>query len=546
MSSPLESSESTDLPVETAAPAAPPTLTLSARVVAWVKARPELTMAIVLTVVFIAIRLAWVTADPPLTLPNRARVYELYTDPPAKSYEARNHALFGQWATSPADNYQFWRIQAPLWVYPISWFYQLFGAGYAQMRTFSTLSAAAGLVLFLLFAQKKLRGLPYFLAGSFLVFNYYYILFARSGLLEALLNTYVILCVFCLYQARRNLAWLLAAEWALVASFLTKQTGLYLLPVCLVAGVLAWNHQRKQGASRALLIAPFVQGAALAGGMAWYVFREAYWRTVTWNYGHMLFNEDSTGEVDASRFPLLPALKRLALPETWGQGFFSLFPIAGALAVIGVLVVLYRAIRKRERDDWELLVTGWLVASFGVLLLTPLTGVHYRLILFPPVAMMAGVAIQWFMTLPGIDVKRALAYGVPTLLFTVELGLHGFWYWQWASTRSYDMTAATDLLRSTVGNEGNVFAGMWSGPLIFNTKNKYYYIKAIFNSEGDAIAELHLTHLLELDKWDLAAARIHTTQPEMFFAKEQRLSFDLRGHTLKLYEFTKKPAKKRR
>jgi 4-amino-4-deoxy-L-arabinose transferase-like glycosyltransferase len=499
----------------------------------------HLVLGVVLLALFMALRLAFLNADPPQALPNRARVYELFTDPPAKSYEARNKVLFGEWSTSPSDNYQFWRIQAPVWVYPISWFYSVFGVGYAQMRTFSTLCATAGLALFLVIASKRLRGFTYLLAGAFLTFNYYYILYARSGLLEALLNTNVLLTVLCLHLARKRLAWLLLAEWGLVLSFLTKQTGLFLLPLCLAAGGIAWWQHRKRGATMAQLLAPLVQAAVIAGGMAWYVFRDAYWRTVTWNYGHMLFNEDSTDKVDIKRFPVISAIIRIGYTSTWDTNYFGIFPIAGLFAWMGIARVAYLLVKRRKVDPWDLLMAGWMLSSWGILLLTPLNGVHYRLILFPPVAMMAARTVGLALEHPGFAHRKRLTFGIFSAVLAAEIGVHGTWYLQWALHRTYDMAAATELLREHVGNEGAVFCGMWSGPLIFNTKNKYYYIKAIFNADPEGISQLGLTHLLELEKADLAAARLWRTHREPMKSKQQILSFELRGHTNKLYVFTK-------
>jgi hypothetical protein len=527
MSSPPEA-----IPLE--APSAP---RLGRRLAAWLSGREILVMSVVLIVVFVALRLPFITADPPGWLPNRARVHELFSDPPAKSYEARNHALFGVWTTSPVDNYQFWRIQAPLWVYPISWFYRLFGVGYAQMRVFSTLCATSGLALFLVLAAKRLRGFPFWLAGAFLTFNYYYICYARSGLLEALLNTYVIFTVLSLHLARRHLAWLLVAEWGLAGSFLTKQTGSYLLPLVVVAGALAWNHHRKRGASRALLVAPFAQGAAIAAGLTWYVLRDAYWRTVTWNYGHMIFNEDATSAVDVSRFPLLAILARLVWPDTWAQGFYALFPVAGGLATLGFFRVVYRAARRRGGDEWDRLIAGWLAASFGVPLLTPLTGVHYRLILFPPVALMGASFLAFALDHPRMRGRPRLGRLISGVLLASEVITHGIWYADWAIHRTYSISAAGDLLRRTVGDEGNVFCGMWSGPMVFDTKNKYYYIKIIFNTDAKGIAQLGLTHILEIDKGDLAAETIAQTHPEMMRSRRSLLTLTLRDRTVQLYAF---------
>jgi 4-amino-4-deoxy-L-arabinose transferase-like glycosyltransferase len=501
----------------------------------------RLILAIVLLVLFVGLRLAYLTADPPRNLPNHARIYELFTDPPAKSYEARNRALFGDWAASPADNYQFWRLQAPVWVYPLSWFYRLFGVGYAQMRIYSTLCAASGLLVLLALAARRLRGGSYLLAGSFLTFNYYYIIYGRSGLLEALLNTFVILTVLCLFLAQRRLVWLLAAEWALVLSFLTKQSGLYVLPLCLIAGGVAYVRHLRRGVPRWLAVAPVAQAAAIVGFLSWYVLRDAYWRTVTWNYGHMLFNEDATKQVALHRFPLFNALDRLRSADTWDMGFYSLFPVAGMLATIEVARIAWRAARRRRVDAWELIVAGWGVSSFGVLLLTPLLAVHYRLILFPPIALLAANLVETALRDRWMQRRAWLRAAVTVAALSLDLLLQGKWYLTWVSHRAYDMAAATQRIREAVGNQDEVFAGMWSGPLVFDTRHKYFYIKTMFNAAPAAIAELKLTCLLELDKGDLASHRLWRHYPDVMMIKEPLLALQLRGHTVRLFRFQHPP-----
>ncbi len=501
----------------------------------------KLIIAVVLIGLFIGIRLLYLTADAPLGLPNGVRVHELFTDPPAKSFEARNRALFGVWRTSESDNYQFWRLQAPVWVYPLSWFYRAFGVGYAQMRIFSTLCAASGLAVFLAFAAKRLRGFPYLLAGSFLTFNFYYIIFGRSGLLEALLNTPVILTVLFLYLAQKRLEWLMAAQLAVVAAFLTKQSGLFILPLAIVAGIIAYRKHLKTDIPGWLRVAPLVQAAGIAAFMGWYVLRDAYWRTVSWNYSHVLFNKDGGKQVDVGRFPLLKALDRLRTFETWDEGFFSLFPIAGTLAILGLARILYLAIRRKRRDAWELLVAGWAVSAFGVLLLTPFLWVHYRLILFPPVALLAasfvnaGFRHKWTARKPWVKASLGLA------ILGLDLPQHLSWYYDWVSVRSYAVIETRDAIVEHIGDKPAVFGGMWAGPLIFDTNYKYYYIKTIFNTDRKVLGELGLTHMIELDRFDLASQRLWRVYPQAMRDRELIFAFDMRQHGVAFYSFAEPP-----
>ena len=497
-------------------------------------AHHRLLFALVLGALFVAVRLAFLSADPPERLPNGAQIYEIFTDPPAKSYEARTMALFGTWKTSPADNYQFWRVQAPVWVYPLSWFYRAFGVGYPQMRVFSTLAALSGLLAMLLFAGKKLRGFPYLATGLFLTANYYYIIYGRSGLLESLLNTFVILTVYFLYLSRRHLAWLLAAEAALVLSFLTKQTGLYLLPVLLLIGGWSYRTHLRRGVSRWLLAAPLAQGVALAFALGWYVTREDYLRTVRWNYAHMALDHDVADTVELQRFPVLDVLHRLLDVHVWMRGYFMLFPVAGALAALELLRIAWQAALHRRLPEWEAIVALWAVASYGVLLLTPFLHVHYRLILFPPVMLLAGSGLSSLSRQRWVRKRPWVGHAVSRTAVVASLVVHARWYADWARHRSYDLEDAAAAIRAKVGDKEAVFAGMWAAPLLFGTPYRYYYIKSIFNQAPEAIATFGLTHLLVIDRHDLAAQRLSRVFPEPWRYRRSILELDLREHTVVL------------
>jgi 4-amino-4-deoxy-L-arabinose transferase-like glycosyltransferase len=516
-----------------APPPPPPAPLPGGRLAAALVAHHRLLLGALLLAVFVALRLAYLDADPPVALPNDVRVYELFTDPPAKSYEARNWALFGTWSTSPADNYQFWRLQAPVWVYALAGFYRLFGVGYLQMRVFSTLCSATGLVALLALAGQRLRGLPYLVAGAFLTGNVYHVVYSRSGLLETLLNTFVILTILFLHLARSRLLWLLAAEGALVLGFLTKQTGLYLLPVFLVAAVLA--YRRAAGAPRRERLLPVAQAALLLAFLAWYVLRPAYLRTVTWNYGHMLFDNGALTRIDLRQLPLAAAVRRLFAGRTWSMGFFSLFPLAGLLSLLEVARVLRAALARRALA-WELLVVAWLLAGLGTLLLTPFLWVHYRLILFPPVVLLAASFLDAVLRLDVVARRPRLGPALAVGALLLELGVQGRWLSQLRAARTYHLREATALVRRHVGDEGAVFAGVWAGPLVFDTRHRYYYIKEIFNTSGAAMASFGLTHLFEVDPTDMVNMMLAQKHPSAMADRRLLATFPLRGHTVRLHQ----------
>lgn len=504
----------------------------------------RLVITAALLVVFVVIRLLYLEADPPRQLPNNARILELFTDPPAKSYEARTWALFGAWQTSPEDNYRFWRVQSPVWVYPIALYYKVFGVGYAQLRVFSTLCAAMGLWAMMALAGKRLRGAPLFAAGAFLTFNYYYIIYARSGLLEALLNTFVIAAVYFLYLSRRNVLWLLAATAAVALAFFTKQSGLYVVPLLLGVGFFRARAHLKGGGAPWRVWLPVAVFVVAAGAIAWYARRPDYYRTVAWNYGHMLLDKESVATVDVGSFPLIKAIDRLRVVGVWTKGYFLLFPLEGALAIIEVGRLVVRRIKGRSIHDWDVIVASWLVSSFGVLLLTPHLAVHYRLILFPPVFLAAANLLS----VAGRRLRvryRASAWrrwagpAVVGASVLASAALSAVYYADWVAHMRHDIIDAEREIKARIKQPDAVFAGVWSGPIIFGTRFQYYYVKAMFNQSYEATRSFHITHVIESDAQgidDIATRRLKTLFPWQMSTKKPLFGFRLREREVAVFE----------
>lgn len=519
MSTPPDASNTGD-----AAARRPRRTLFSARTIA---RRHRAVITIALTVLFLALRLVFLDADPPTSLPNDARSYELFTDPPAKSYEARSYALFGAWKTAEGDNYAFWRPQAPAWVYPLGLYYRVFGASYVTMRVFSIGCATVGLLAFLALLAKKLRGLPFLAAGLLLTCNFYFIVFTRSGLLEALLTTYIVLTVYFLVRSRDHLGWLVAAVVAFVLAFLTKQTGLYLVPLLIGTGFV--RILRARGAPlwlRALPVAAFAAAVAL---LAWQTTRPDYVRTVAWNYSHMVLG-DTPNARHAS--PVVEALQRLFERPTWTVGYFTLFPIAGALALVEAAFVVVAIARRRARD-WEVIVTIWGFGSFGVMLFTPHLAVHYRLFLFPAVAALAGAAIA---RLGRIARHRRLIRGGLGVLVAAGLGLHVYWFAGMTYHRRYEIASARRAILKAVGKRPAVFAGMWAGPLVFGTPYQWYYIKSIFNQSAEVIDQFGITHQIATPRNDLANDRIRVLYRAQVQDRRRIASPRVRGLRVDVYE----------
>ncbi|MFK7926950.1 MAG: hypothetical protein AB8H79_02085, partial [Myxococcota bacterium] len=163
---------------------------------------------------FIVLSIMFPEADPTKVLPGFTDHYraELLVEAPAKAHEARNWALFGEWHRNPVDDYQFWRVQSPLWVYPLAWAFRLFGVSYTVLRCISVIYGVIAFVGFLAVARKGLPA-PLVAVGAWLLAsNLFYSQVARSGLLEVALNAGAVWMVYTLLKAKEHPGWLVASQ----------------------------------------------------------------------------------------------------------------------------------------------------------------------------------------------------------------------------------------------------------------------------------------------------------------------------------------------
>lgn len=460
-------------------------------------------LAAVLLILFVAIRCIHLTADSPTELPNHHEGWsELIEEGPAKAHEARNQALFGTWKTNPVDNYQFWRAQSPVWVYPLSWFFEAFGVGYAQLRAFSISTAAIAVIGLVWIAARRLRGWPVAVAGLLLSGNYYYIFYARVGLLEPTLNSFLVLSMLFLLLAFEMPLWLCAAQAALVLAFLTKQTALVLLPLFAIGMVWAVVRDRRRGGPPWRRALPFLTLALVIGGLVFYVSREAYWRTVVWNFGHMLLDDTQVRDVEISRMATGEVVARLFAWRRWRDGFFLLMPVAAPLALVALGRMAARLVTHRTLSEWDVLVALWFLSVLGSLQLTPLTDLRYSMVLVPPASLLAALGLDALLDyatrIRWVGARSAV---VAALLIALLL-THGYWFIDWASRPTYVLTDTNEEIEARVGKRHAVVIGRWAMPLVFETPYESYYVKERFNVSREALKQLRITHLLVRHKGD--------------------------------------------
>jgi 4-amino-4-deoxy-L-arabinose transferase-like glycosyltransferase len=461
---------------------------------------------------YVGVRLVLLSADPPLELPNGRSGIELYVEGAAKAQEARNRALFHRWKTHRDDNYQFWRAQSPVWVYPLSWTFRAFGVGHAQLRVFSILTSAIGLLGVMLIAARRFRGATFLVAGVFLALNYYYLFYTRAGLLEPLVNGFLSLAVFCLALSLRSLWWLAGAVAFFLLAFFSKQTGVVLAPTLLIFSV--WSlvtAVRARRPARQIAI-PLAACAALMICAGIYVCKDQYLRSVSWNLGHALYDRPRA-ELDLSGGALASVVDRLRDGARWYEGVFLLMPAALALAVIGCVRIGRRAFESRAIDASDLLVTLWFASALGSLLLTPLEDVRFCLLLFPPAALLAAegvaAAAEAVQQLPVRAVVVASLLGAMTAADVVAWAF-------WAKEPQYVIRDTADAISEKIGRQRAVIVGAWAPPVLLGTRYRNYYVKhGNFNTSKKTVKKLGITHILKIGHEDWTWDYVERAVPDV-------------------------------
>lgn len=503
--------------------------------------RSSIFVLALLVIVFGTLRLAFVTADGPTRLPNAADGYELFAEPVAKAHEARSRALFGAWHTNPADNYQYWRVQSPVWVYPLWIWFELFGASIASLRIFSTFVAAIGFAVTMVFAHRRLGLLGTFLAGAFIATNFYGILYERSGLIEVAIGCWTAVFVYTLDRARNDATWLVASAWALAAGFLSKQTMVTLGPMFLVLGLGAYvRWLRSSSAPWWRKVLPPANGLALLGGLLLYCSTPQYERVLKRNFKHMV------GSREVSEIEVGGVLERVLDWSLWYDGYFSLMPIVSVLALAQVVRWLVGLPRGGPRDaGWTTTCVAWLFSA-AIAFFTTQVELRFRMLLFAPASLLAAALIvdtaRWSSNVIANRLNgehgRTSRFVAPVLVAAALAASVSFdvkWYSNWIGTRTYVVETANREIREAIGERSAVVVGSWAPEFVFDTPYQFYYVRSEFNSSKARLRRLGITHLLLMSRRDFSGRILRREFSDLGSRIRKQTSFVYRGRNITLY-----------
>jgi len=416
-------------------------------------------------------------ADEPMVLADLpdSRAWELLVEPPAKAHEARNWALFGEFHRNAADNYQFWRPQAPAWVYPLALTFRVFGTSWATLRLFSVGVTALGLIAVLGLLRE--RSGPVALGVlAVLATSSHAIHLARSGLIEVALGAAAAWMVLGLTRGSRHPGWLVVAQVAFSLGFFAKLGMVYLFPLLLVGSVVSFVGWVREGRFVWLRWLPVLTAVICAVVAAVLILQPEYLRVVTWSSEHLLGTRGQSSWWD-----------RLD-PDRLGHTLWALVPFVGIGVVLGLVGLGVQAVRDRRLAWSDVLLIGWLLSGWAVVALVRVWTFRHASIVIWPTFLVAGLLLDRLRPRSlRIALVAAMALAVP-----YQLGWYASQLWDLDHSR----WRAEQTIQDYVGAGPAVFVGRRAMPVLLGTPYDIYYIKGRFNSEPEAVRALGITHTL--------------------------------------------------
>jgi 4-amino-4-deoxy-L-arabinose transferase-like glycosyltransferase len=495
----------------------------------------------------LAIRVIKLNADPPQVFPNGFRAIEPFTDEAAKAYQARNLVLFGKWSTSDQDDYQFWKVLSPVWVYPLAGWFKLFGVSYASMRMFSVFWFGVGLALIYFALRKKPGPDAAAFASFFYGVNFYLLIFSRLGLMETMLNTFLLAAFLALALSRQKKLLFPVGTAVFILAYFVKQNALLFAPVVVAGYFLTFGPPWKKAFWKNPSNWLSLSIAVLAAAYLYHLWGQPLYRLYTMmnlRHGYGL-------PPDASRAGMVirPDMMKAALlyhlsPKGFWQNFLAFDPAAGLLAVFAILALILSIARKKELSDAEVLAAVWLLSIQGLMLLSSARVVRFWILEMPALAILAGAGLSRIQKLFGERSKIRFVMVAVVLLASFELNFRN--WLDWERNAQYQMRDAGKKLEQALGDKPATVVGKWAGPLLLNSRHQYYYIKSVFNRRPEQAQSFGINYLLlgdvpalVRDKFELEndpyAKTFSAAFPEKFEKKAPVASFKFYDGELTLY-----------
>ena len=322
----------------------------------------------VLGVFFVASRLLELGADPPADLAS-----QFITDEGWWAHNARNHFLFGRWAT---DDFNQALYATPVYTGLLRAAFEVLGLGLWQARVVSVVSGCITLAALIFVLHRSLGRSASLLGGFAFAFDYFSYTHQRVALVEASTTAMLVLSLALATVASPRRPTRFLSGFIAVMAVFTKMNSIFAVPALAVGAFLSTEPLASGAASLRVRLASlrwFTAGAT-ACGLAWLVwFVHPHWNDF------LSQNQRLAGEGMLEGLVLLTSGFAIGLDgnhpltEVWMGGFLTqaLLPIGLGLVWLAFLAVRIRRIGVKAtiaRLTWvEWVAICWVGALFAYL-----------------------------------------------------------------------------------------------------------------------------------------------------------------------------------
>jgi len=180
-------------------------------------------------------------ADPPALIPFLSGSAGIYFDEGIYCHNARNKILFGEWIT---DDWNPLVYNAPLTL--IYYFgFKLFGVSIVTVKAINIIFGLLGILLFHACLRRYLEPGPSLALTALFAFDFYWLMYNRTGLLENYSAFCFLLCFYLFLRFEENLGSAFLLGFALAIAVLSKYLFVYFLISTLLSTIYkAWRFSK--------------------------------------------------------------------------------------------------------------------------------------------------------------------------------------------------------------------------------------------------------------------------------------------------------------
>ena len=337
--------------------------------------------ALLLFLSLAAMRLAFLSADPPEDLSASGGIY---FDEGNQCHNARNKVLFGRWSMDEWNDV----LYSPVLTMIKYGTFKLFGVGLAQERLVSVGFALASLLVFYLLLLHDFK--PATALVGLLIFgvNYLLAMYQRVGLFETPVIFLILLTFYLLSLGTRRLGYLFPAGVAAFSVYVFKNLFLYFLPVPLLclAVWLAGKRVKERMSWRRV-------GACMALLLAGYLVLFAAWFLIFYLPNRQWIEHAAGDYMKSLILPhSLSALAQNIRALPW-RYYYAWMPITAVLALCAV-PMLYRRLLRGGLAMAHLCFFGFFLAHTGFFLGLSYRPLRYFLPVVPSLVWLAVCLLQ--------------------------------------------------------------------------------------------------------------------------------------------------------